>query len=268
MPAPNQHPSLTADPFVLGFHGLKVVWRPREFLRRYCEILTPAVRQAAGKTREQAALCLRSARGKSYLGLKRKPRENLPHQEVALEHAMYQKWSQAAAGGGCGWHRIVDYQVPVKDRERSPLGLKAIDLLGVDASGLPVVIELKIVRRETGADTPLLALLEAASYACVLLADWPHFRTEFERQRERLRVGNPIPDTPPEGMSLVVAGPPEYWTFFQNKVGPCVAEARPAFRALVDALRTAGFPVTFACVEGPVQSPDQLSVTRARFLED
>ncbi len=211
MPAASRHPSLDATP-ENGFHVLKEILTTREFLREHCQLLAPAVGPAAEATRTAAAAFLRSAKGRRYLGLSRETQEEQAHLESQLERAMFAKWSRKDGNADCGWQRIIDFQVPVKDRRKSPLGLKAIDLLGLDSRGYPVIIELKIVRERRGrnaADTPLLALLEAASYACILQADWTAFKTQLEAVRLPLGVGEPLPEEAKE-FPLVIAGPPEY----------------------------------------------------------
>jgi hypothetical protein len=268
MPAKKHHRSLDVVPEI-GFHGLKELFTTREYLREYCEFLAPAVSVAARATKGAAASCLRSSKKLAYLGLERDGDAPLVHPEVQFERAMFERWKSQDASPESGWHRILDYQIPVKDRRKSVLGLKAIDLLGIDRLGLPVIIELKIVRqgRQKGADTPLHALLEAASYACVLQADWPCFKAELS---VRLRLAG-IEEALPERLNkvaLVVAGPPEYWAFWNYEARSSVVEAKAGFRAVVDVFHAEGYPVHFTSVEGSVSEPESMSATRARFLGD
>lgn len=268
MPAKKHHFSLDAVPEI-GFHGLKDLFTTREYLREYCEILGPVVGLAAKATKEAAATCLRSAKELAYLGLKRGKKAALVHPEVQYERAMFERWKSLDGSPESGWHRILDYQIPVKDRRKSVLGLNAIDLLATDRQGLPVIIELKIVRtgRQKGADTPLHALLEAASYACVLQADWPCFRTELAAHSKKCEIEADLPDKLDQ-VALVVAGPPEYWAFWNYEARNSVVEAKPGFRAVVDAFRREGYPVYFTCVEGSVNQPGSLSASKATFLAD
>jgi hypothetical protein len=66
----------------------------------------------------------------------------------------------------------------------------------------------------------------------------------------------------------VVAGSPEYWSFWNFEARSSVMEAKPGFRTLVDAFRTEGYPIFFTCVEGSVAEPDSLSAFKANFLDD
>lgn len=264
MPA-KKHPSLDAKP-EMGLHGLKDLLKTREYLRDHCEFLAPVIGVAAKTTREAASKCLRSEKMLPYLGLRRKPGALLIHPEVQFERAMVKRWTLQDGQVDSGWHRVIDYQVPVKDRKKSVLGLKAIDLLGIDLKGIPIIIELKIVRHEKGADTPLLALLEAASYACIIQTDWPYFKTELAAKNKLLGITDPLPETL-KPVPLVIAGPPEYWNFWNYEARSSVIEAKPAFRILVDSFRQEGFPISFTTVTGSVNDPQSLSATRAHFLD-
>jgi hypothetical protein len=204
---------------------------------------------------------------KPYLTLVRRSHSSrsAPRAEVRYERAIFQRWSVEDGDPESGWHRVIAYQVPVWDRKPPPLGLKAIDLLAVDAKGLPIIIELKI-RRGKGADTPLLAILEAASYACVLQADWPAFKDELEAKTKALGISEQLPEELKE-FPLVVAGPPAYWDYWNYEERTTMVAARPAFRALLEALSRHGFPVRFVSVEGPVDQPERLLIRQTRFLE-
>lgn len=268
MPAKKHHHSLDATP-ELGFQGLKKILKTREYLREHCEFLAPVLKETIEHTIKAVTPFRRSMTKKGYLGLPRKPKKEQAHLEAKLERAMFQRWSLHDASPECGWHRIIDFQVPVKDRLRSPLSLKAIDLLGIDIRGMPVIIELKIVRERNGtkaADTPLLALLEAVAYACIIQSDWPCFKIELESKCNQLGIRAPFPDslTP---LPLIVAGPPEYWDFWNYEARSSIIEAKPAFRTLVDAFQREGFPVSFVCVEGSHADPQALTARTARFLE-
>jgi hypothetical protein len=241
MKATKQHPSFDAKA-EMGFHGLKDLLTTREYLLDHCDFLAACVHEAAWATRGAAFLCRRSTKGLHYLGLTRKPGALLTHPEVRYERAMFQKWRTDNGSPDCGWERIVDYQVPVSDRKPSLLGLRAIDLLGVNSARLPAVIELKVSRKKKEADSPLRAILEAASYACVLQADWEAFSLELE---EATRSLGPCPTLPRmlEQVPLVVAGSPEYWEFWNNEDRTSMGRAKPALKKLVNALFHEGYPV-------------------------
>ena len=261
----SKHPSFDAKP-EMGLHGLKDLLTTTKYLREHCEFLAPVVGLAAKATREAASSCLRSAKRLPYLGLQRKPGASLTHLEVQFERAMFKRWSSQDGTADSGWHRLLDYQVPVKDRQKAVLGLKAIDLLGIGVTGLPIIVELKIVRKEKGADTPLLALLEAAAYACIIQMDWPFFKNQLEAKTKLLGINDLLPDRLGE-VSLVIAGPPAYWDFWNYEARTSVIDAKPAFRLLVDSCRREGLPVSFTSVTGSIAEPETLTATRAPFLD-
>lgn len=258
-------PTLDARP-EMGFHGLKECLTTTRFLSEHCEFLARHLRDIAWATRGAAFLARRSVKKRRYLDLPRKPKIEVSHLEAKYERAMYQRWSTADGDYECAWHRILDYQVPVSDRRPSLLGLKAIDLLAVSKMGLPVIIELKIARGKQ-AETPLRALLEAASYACVFQVDWPQFRTEVECKNASLGISGLLPEDLKE-VHLIVAGPPDYWDYWNLAKRSNFIEAKPVFRSLVDTFKQEGFPITFVSVNGPVQTPAALTARKERFLEE
>jgi len=263
------HPSLLCNPG-MGFHGLKDVMRTTAYLRQYCEFLTPHVEVTAQVTRAAAEPFLRSKRGLSYLNLHRPDEvdlERLTDPEDKYERAMFKKWSKNDGPPDSGWHRLIQYQVPVSDRRPSSLGLKAIDLLAVSPTGFPVTVELKSLSPGTQAETPLRAILEAAAYTCILQADWPAFREELIDRLKGLGIQDSLPDDLKE-WPLVIAAPPEYWTFWNNPERKSFLEAKPTFRSLVHTFRDQGFPISFVSVEGSVEDYQHLSARKVNFLDD
>jgi hypothetical protein len=132
----------------MGFHGLKELLTTTSYLTQHCEFLTPNVGIVAQITRAVAALFLRSGKKLAYLNLHRPDEVNLDgltNLEDKYERAMFKKWSREDGSPDCGWHRFIEYQVPVFDRRSSPTGLRALDLLAISQSGFPVVVELKVL---------------------------------------------------------------------------------------------------------------------------
>jgi hypothetical protein len=251
-----------------GLHVLKNGLVTIRYLRQHCELLAPCVEASATVTRNAAGSCLRSRKGLSYLGLTRgeyRP-EELTDLEDIYERAMFQKWSNIDGSPDCGWKRLLDYQVPVSDRRPSPLGLKAIDLLAVSLDGRPVVIELKVLPPSGSPDTPLRAILEAASYACVLQADWTSFRDELARTLSARGLAVQPPNSSRD-FPLVIAAPPDYWDFWNNPRRRNVVDAKPSLRHVVKAFSDAGFSIRFVCVDGKPDDFRQLTIRPAQFLE-
>ena len=142
-----EHPSLLFCDPTIGFHILKDVLTTTTFLRQYCEFLTPNVEITAQVTRAVASLFLRSNKNLSYFPSRPKEAsfEDLTHLEDKYERAMFKKWSKENGSPECGWHRLIGYQVPIPDRRVSPMGLKAIDLLAINSSGFPLVVDSRAV---------------------------------------------------------------------------------------------------------------------------
>jgi hypothetical protein len=102
---------------------------------------------------------------------------------------------------------LIDYQVPLK-AHRSDVGVGKIDLFGLTDSGVPTVIELKVLGKDR-ADTPLRALLEALSYAAIIEANAPAIESEISTNTGRT-TGSGRPD-------LLVVAPSDYWGYWANK---------------------------------------------------
>jgi hypothetical protein len=269
------HDSLKPQPEKTGFHRLKDKdqWTTRTYLRDYCVRLSPRVEATAEFTRRKVAQFRRSARGQGYLvhppgdiSL-----EGLTDLEAWYQRAMYMRWYNQSGAPNSGWHWIIDYEVPMYDRDNSPINVGTIDNLGISQGGFPIVVEVKVLRPSRGADTPLQAILEAAAYACVVQADWAALRAELID-----RVGTQkIQINPPEELTecpLVVAAPPEYWTFWQNPNRRSFVDAKPALRLLVQRFQDNHFPITFVSVngrvEGRVNDYERMQARRICFLED
>lgn len=247
---------LSVIPPESGIHVLKDAWHATDYLKEFCELLTPKLQPACDRTRTVVTRYLRSERGKRYLIESKQ--ETGTHPEAVLEKKLCRRWRGVPSRGvNPLWHKVVQNQVPMKARQRSETGLKAIDLLATSHNGLPVVIELKVCHEQC--DTPLKALLEAASYACVLQADWMAFRREWIEALRKLEVNV----EPPQSLlvcNLVIAATPDYWSFWKNSQRKSMIRARPTFRVLLREFCAVGFPVRFASID-----KDTLEVSECRF---
>ena len=104
---------------------------------------------------------------------------------------------------------LLDYQVPLK-AQRSDRGIGKIDIFGLTDTSVPVVIELKVLGKNS-ADTPLRALLEALAYAAIVDANGASFRSEISGMTgRRITSGRP---------NLLIAAPDDYWSFWSTKIG-------------------------------------------------
>lgn len=240
-----------------GVHVLKGVWTETDYLKEYCEALAPRLAAACDRTRIVAGRHLRSARRKPY-GLSDRQQKPGTDLEAVLEKRLYAKWRDTDLGGTAPlWNRIIQNQVPMKASQKSETGLKAIDLLATSKDGTPVIIELKVWHKHC--DTPLHALLEATSYACVLQADWPAFCVEWKTAVGRLGI---TPELPPSlsRCHLVVAATPDYWAFWENEQRASMVQSRQAFQILLQEYSAIGFPVRFASI-----NQDDLQVSEYFF---
>ncbi len=182
--------------------------------------------------------------------------------ERRLEAAMVRQWNRPGmlpVPGG--WGRLVAFQVPLfSEQQKGQWGY--VDLLGVNAGGLPVVVELKKdpdaapdgkTRRS---ETPLRMVLEAAAYAVALRKNWRRFREEWVDHLAGLGTpGRTLGGIPAQltTVPLVAAAPASFWidwlpvTKKGRKVGP---ETWQSFRSLLAELSRVGLPVTFVSISG------------------
>ena len=94
--------------------------------------------------------------------------------EKRAAKALFNRHAPVAIGGD--EVVIVDYEVPLQSRQ-ADRGVGDIDLLGVDDSGRPWIIELKIW---PSSDTPFEALLQVLRYSAIVDANRHRFATELE----------------------------------------------------------------------------------------
>lgn len=172
-----------------------------------------------------------------------RPGEIRPSEETFLEFAVLDAWRAGSTEVVMPWERLVGRQVPLMSRRESE-GWGSIDLLGLDAEGRPVVVELK---KAASSETPLRALLEAAGYAIAVQANWRVLSEEIQRTspENRTRV-DPHPTT------IVVAAPEQYWQEWDRwslKGRGVPPETRQRLTDVAEALSDAGIPSAFVALD-------------------
>jgi len=101
---------------------------------------------------------------------------------------------------------ILDYETPLTARQSEGVG--EIDLFGLIDDRLMAVIELKILRKDGAADTPLHAFLEALAYCAIVEKNASDIACEVDNMfKKAVDAGPPI---------LVVMAPENYWLKFLN----------------------------------------------------
>lgn len=193
-------------------------------------------------------------------------------QERRLESAMMRRWGVAGMWPvSRAWSRLVACQVPLYDQQQRQ-GWGYIDLLGVTADGLPVVVELKkapeaLTDGKTGAtETPLRMMLEAAAYAIALRKNWEHFRPEWiARLRELDLPAQVITQIPLklERVPLVAAAPASFWIDWlpvTEKGRTVTRETWESFKTLLSEFEMENLPVSFVSISGHDQNIDGLAV--------
>jgi hypothetical protein len=151
--------------------------------------------------------------------------------------------------------------VPLFDQQQKS-GWGYIDLLGVNAEGLPVVVELKkgaqaqADGKTQSTETPLRMILEAAAYAAALRRNWDVFRRDWVDRLRELNVPESVISKVPgklDTVPLVAAAPASFWIDWLpvTEKGMTVSpETWKWFKALLDEMRRAGLPASFVSISG------------------
>lgn len=170
-----------------------------------------------------------------------------------------------------GWERLVAFQVPLfSQQQMEQWGY--IDLLGVNAGGLPVVVELKkspdaeTDGKSGSSETPLRMVLEAAAYAVALRKNWPRFRLEWINHLTLLGLSDEVLSGIPallETVPLVAAAPASFWIDWlpvTEKGRTVTRETWLSFQSLLTKLEAAKLPVKFVSISGHDQDEPGLAV--------
>ena len=218
-----------------GLHVIKDCFQKR-YLRDQCIELKACLHEAIESTRNQAPV-----RNTEYLRIRKERERSTRRREAKLEDDLYRRWREKTCNvKGC-WSRIVGFQVNLQEKDDDPWG--QIDLLGVSAQGLPVVIELKAAK---STDTLVKMLVQAAAYGVALQKAW---QGEFRNEWIQKTGGTPglMPPKLP-GCQLVCAASDDYWEEWVGNSPKAETVAFETWKAIGDlrnAFKDEGFPATF-----------------------
>lgn len=170
--------------------------------------------------------------------------------EAQWERAIWQLWGPAFRSkawflpGIC--KSIQTYQMPIA-RTRATRHWRAIDLVGVDGRGLPVILELK----EPGAnDTPLFMMLEAAAYGICVMKNWKKGPLRREWKRHVPVSDRTTSDGLLEQIHLLGIAPEGYWLGLSKKKQEYLQKASKHFKRLKSAMEKHGLIWHFATLPG------------------
>lgn len=207
------------------------------------EVILEATRHAVHRRARSQGFQLSAAGTRlspSQLGVsKARPGELRPSEETFLEFAVLDAYRERRSGSDMPWDVLVGRQIPLMAKRASE-GWGSIDLLGLDSSGRPVVVELK---KANSPETPLRALLEAAAYAVSVESNWAVLSEEIRRTGP-----DNHPAESPRPVGIVVAAPDRYWRDWDrwSATGRGVpAGTRACIQDTAVALAQAGIPSAF-----------------------
>ncbi len=251
-----------------GLHILKDAWGQKKYMGQQSKFLANQLSIAIRATFKAAHIRNRSFELDRPLNLAMNDRS----QERRLEAAMIRRWNRVDMWPiPGGWTRIVSCQTPLFARQQQEQW-GSIDLLGMDAGRLPVVIELKKAPNAnsdgttTNTETPLRMLLEAAAYAVALRKNWKRFREEWIARLTALDISKSISSQVPQELTtvpLVAAAPASFWIDWLpvTKKGSTVSkDTWKSFKALLDELAKEKLPVSFVSISGNYQDINGLAV--------
>jgi hypothetical protein len=249
-----------------GLHLLKDAWGQKQHLDEQSKSLAEKLNVAIEATLEAAPLRTQG------FALSRPATEGISEtrEESLLEAAMLARWNQPGLWEIPGaWSRLVAFQTPLfAEQKKGSWGY--VDLLGVDAVGLPVVVELKKSPKATNdgrtetSESPLRMVLEAAAYAISLRKNWEQFRVEWVSLLLQLDVPNEVIDRVPAELTdvpLVAAAPASFWMDWL----PYTTKGRSMMNwdglcELLCQFEESSLPVQFASISGDYSRPESLAV--------
>lgn len=193
------------------FHVLKDRWSEIPRIEAYCVQLIENLEDAIEATRAKAHR--RSTKQGFQISLRyTAPRpENIPERQLEWDVFTAFRPDVPVSGESDGlWKYLATYQLPLfADGSKDNWG--HVDLLGINAENVPVVIELK---QQNATDSPLRSALEAAGYAIALREMWSKVFDELAETMASNEVS--IGETPTvathQEIQTVVLAPKQYWT--------------------------------------------------------
>lgn len=252
-----------------GLHVLKDAWKQKLYLGPQSLALANDLKSAidatymAAQVREQGF----------QLGRPITEAIHDRNKERRLEAAMLQRWNQPGMWRiPNGWDRLVAFQTPLFGQQQKE-SWGYVDLLGMNSSGLPVVVELK--KAPDGSDdgvtnsseTPLRMVLEAAAYAVSIRKNWLiRFRSEWITHLTNLGVLDEIISRIPEILEtvpLVAAAPASFWIDWlpvTEKGKTVTRETWQSFQLLLTELKNQKLPVSFVSISGHDEDDANLAV--------
>lgn len=264
-----------SDPFyghqpAEGLHVLKDVWCQKAYLGVQSRALAERGQLSAAIAATFAAAPVRQQGFRLDRSVAEAIHES--EQERRLESAMMRRWGAAGMWPvPRAWNHLVACQVPLFDQQQKQ-SWGYIDLLGVTADGVPVVVELKkapdaLADGKTGAtETPLRMVLEAAAYAIALRKNWDHFRPEWVARLGELDLPVQVITQIPlklERVPLVAAAPASFWIDWlpvTEKGRTVTCETWRSFRLLITEFEKENLPVAFVSISGHDLNVDGLAI--------
>jgi hypothetical protein len=245
---------MSLDP-TLGLHRLRNACQQRSRIGEHSRVLARGLDVAIAATR--CAVPRRARRDKDFridvgLHVARKPLEAMAakSEERRIEQQLYLAYGPASRlGSKPFWGQLVAYQVPLFDSGARD-GWGHIDLLALDAAGLPIVIELK---KQSSTEPPLRAAVEGLANAIAVEECWPAMSEEIRAMCRLRGLGQPVADAAAP-VQVIVLAPAGYWDGWQpsGKLGRAVnSTARLEFRKLTSAFEAAGHPIALAAFDWP-----------------
>jgi hypothetical protein len=254
---------------VMALHEILASVQQMSYMKEHCETL---ISQLDDKIRSTYLKAPVRKRAKATFELLRTERRDPIDRERYLEKLIWEQWGHDAVerGGqpffGEACRFIQTYQMPLQ-QTREDNGWGRLDLVGVTADSMPVVIELK---QEQSGDTPLRMLVEALAYACAFKKAWNKglLATEWKDAMKTRHIEFTI-TSPIEQIPVILLAPASFW---KRKIGAPgkrssgkVPEAAwSPFRRLASTCQDHGFPVTFTEFDTESNGTDRERVSQGR----
>lgn len=186
-------------------------------------------------------------------------------EERRWEMELFLRWGERNRQISGVWDHLVAFQVPLFDQKQKD-GWGYIDLMGINSSGVPVIVELKRspcaskrgVTQES--ETPLRMVLEAAAYAVAVRKNWKQIREQIRIRLEERDIDKPnLPDSiADKDLPLVAIAPAAFWMDWLPVTGKGRSLSRESwvsFQGLLNKLSEHHYPVKFLSISGSYLAP-------------